>query len=350
MSMRLVPLKATFQKMARVVRDVAQKSGKLVHFITQGEETEIDRNIAEMVAEPLVHMVRNAIDHGLEPPDIREQMGKQRIGTVLLTAYHTSSHVVIVLQDDGKGLQRHTIVEKALAMGLIASDTGMSDNEVFHLIFVPGFSTAARLTDISGRGVGMDVVRRGLEALKGRIDITSEAGRGTTFTLSLPLTLAITEGMVCRVGQERFIIPTSDVSMSFRPEPEAICTDAERGECVVLRGELLPLFRLHRLYDIPDVEPDPTKGLLVVIHDGEKHCAVLVDELLGQYQVVTKSFGAVIGHIPGIAGAAILGDGRVGLILHPPSIMALARPPGADTSHNASGNPGAGEFWRLPVW
>lgn len=350
MSMRLVPLKATFQKMARVVRDVAQKSGKLVHFVTQGEETEIDRNIAEVVAEPLVHMVRNAIDHGLEPPDAREQMGKQRIGTVLLAAYHTSSHVVIVLQDDGKGLQRQTIVEKALAMGLIASDTGMSDNEVFHLIFVPGFSTAERLTDISGRGVGMDVVRRGLEALKGRIDITSEAGRGTTFMLSLPLTLAMTEGMVCRVGQERFIIPTMDVSMSFRPEPEAVCTDAERGECVVLRGELLPLFRLHRLFDIADVEPDPTKGLLVVIHDGEKHCAVLVDELLGQQQVVTKSFGAVIGHIPGIAGAATLGDGRVGLILHPPSIIALARPPGADTSHNASGNPGAGEFWRLPLW
>jgi two-component system, chemotaxis family, sensor kinase CheA len=290
-----------------------------------------------VVAEPLVHMVRNAIDHGLEPPNARQQLGKQRIGTVLLAAYHTSGHVVIVLQDDGKGLQRHTIVEKALAMGLIASDTGMSDNEVFQLIFAPGFSTAERLTDISGRGVGMDVVRQGLEALKGRIDITSEVGRGTTFTLSLPLTLAMTDGMVVRVGQAHFIIPTMAVSMSFRPEPETICTHAERGEYVVLRGALLPVLRLHRLFDIPAVELDPTKGLLVVIKDGEKHCAILVDELLGQQPVVTKSFGAVIGHIPGISGGAILGDGRVGLMLDPPGLMALARQPGAE------------ECWRLPL-
>jgi two-component system chemotaxis sensor kinase CheA len=345
MSMRMVPLKATFQKMARVVRDVAQKSGKLVHFVTQGEETEVDRNIVEVVAEPLVHMVRNAIDHGLEPPDTREQLGKQRIGTVLLAAYHTGGHVVIVLQDDGKGLQRRTIVEKALAMGLIASDTGMSDNEVFQLIFTPGFSTAERLTDISGRGVGMDVVQRGLEALKGRIDITSEVGRGTTFTLSLPLTLAMTDGTVVRVGQAHFIIPTIAVSMSFRPEPEAMC-HAERGECVVLRGALLPVLRLHRLFDISAVEPDPTKGLLVVIKDGEKRCAILVDELLGQQPVVTKSFGAVIGHLPGISGGAILGDGRVGLLLHPPGLMALARQPGAGTPHHASGTPEDTPLWR----
>jgi two-component system chemotaxis sensor kinase CheA len=194
MSMRMVPLKATFQKMARAVRDVAQKSEKQVHFVTQGEETEIDRNMVEVIAELLVHMVRNAIDHGLEPPDARTQMGKQRAGTVLLAAYHTNGHVVIMLQDDGKGLQRGTIVEKAMADGLIVTDAGMSDNEVFHLIFAPGFSTAERLTDISGRGVGMDVVRRSLAALKGRIDITSEIGHGTTFTIYLPLTPAVTDG------------------------------------------------------------------------------------------------------------------------------------------------------------
>jgi two-component system chemotaxis sensor kinase CheA len=193
-SVRMVPLKATFQKMARAVRDVAQKSGKQVHFVTQGEETEIDRHMVGVVAELLVHMVRNAIDHGLESPDTRKQLGKHCAGTVLLAAYHANDHVVIVLQDDGKGLHRSTIVDKAMADGLIVTDAGMSDNEVFHLIFAPGFSTAERLTDISGRGVGMDVVRRGLAALKGRIDITSEVGHGTTFTLYLPLTLAIPDG------------------------------------------------------------------------------------------------------------------------------------------------------------
>jgi two-component system chemotaxis sensor kinase CheA len=194
MSLRMVPLKATFQKMARAVHDVAQKSGKQVHFVTQGEETEIDRDMVGVVAELLVHMVRNAIDHGVEPPEARQQMGKRRVGTVLLAAYHANGHVVIVLQDDGKGLQRSTIVDKAMADGLIVTDAGMSDSEVFHLIFAPGFSTAERLTDISGRGVGMDVVRRGLAALKGRIDITSEVGHGTTFTLYLPLTLGIPDG------------------------------------------------------------------------------------------------------------------------------------------------------------
>jgi two-component system chemotaxis sensor kinase CheA len=193
-SMRMVPLKATFQNMVRAVHDVAQKSGKQVHFVTQGEETEIDRHMVEVVAELLVHMVRNAIDHGLEPPDVRKQLGKQGVGTVLLAAYHANGQVVIVLQDDGKGLQRRMIVDKAMADGLIVTDAGMSDKEVFHLIFAPGFSTATRLTDISGRGVGMDVVRRGLATLKGRIDITSEAGHGTTFTLYLPLTLGISDG------------------------------------------------------------------------------------------------------------------------------------------------------------
>jgi two-component system chemotaxis sensor kinase CheA len=197
LSMRMVPLKATFQKMTRAGRDVAQKRGKQVHFVTQGEETEIDHHMVGVVAELLVHMVRNAIDHGLESPDMRQQLGKPCAGTVLLAAYHANGHVVIVLQDDGKGLHRHTIVDKAMADGLIVTDAGMSDNEVFHLIFAPGFSTAERLTDISGRGVGMDVVWRGLAALKGRIDITSEVGHGTIFTLYLPLTLAIPDGGSC---------------------------------------------------------------------------------------------------------------------------------------------------------
>ena len=329
MSMRMVPLKATFQKMTRVVRDVAHKSGKLVNFVTEGEETEIDRNMVDVIADPLVHMVRNAVDHGIELPESREQAGKQPTGTVRLVAYHAGGNVVVALQDDGRGLHRDRIVEKAMAKGLIESDQGMSDNDVFNLIFEPGFSTAEQITDVSGRGVGMDVVKRSLEALKGRIDITSEVGHGTTFTVYLPLTLAITDGMLVQVGRERFIVPTINIYMSFRPEPSAISTVSGRGELVVLRGELIPLFRLHRLFDIPDAGQDPTQGLLVVVNDGERHCALLVDELLGQQQVVAKSLGAGIGHIPGISGAAILGDGRVGLILDPAGIVALARHAGA---------------------
>jgi two-component system chemotaxis sensor kinase CheA len=246
---------------------------------------------------------------------------------VRLAAYHAGGNVVVELQDDGRGLHRDKIVEKAISKGLIESDKGMSDSDVFNLIFEPGFSTAEQITDVSGRGVGMDVVKRSLEALKGRIDITSEVGHGTTFTVYLPLTLAITDGMLVQVGRERFIVPTINIYMSFRPEPGALSTVSGRGELVMLRGELIPLFRLHRLFDIPDACQNPTQALLVVVNDGERHCALLVDELLGQQQVVAKSLGTALGHVPGISGAAILGDGRVGLILDPAGIVTLARNP-----------------------
>jgi two-component system chemotaxis sensor kinase CheA len=332
MSMRMVPLKATFQKMTRVVRDLSQKIGKQVNFVTEGEDTEIDRHIVDVLADPLVHMIRNAVDHGVEAPDVRAQVGKQRTGTVRLAAYHAGGNVVVELQDDGQGLHRDKILEKAIAKGLIESDKGMSDSDVFTLIFEPGFSTAEHVTDISGRGVGMDVVKRSLETIKGRIDIASEVGCGTTFSIYLPLTLAITDGMLVRVGQERFIIPTIDIYMSFQPAASALYTVSGRGELVMLRDELIPLFRLHRLFDIPNAGHEPTQGLLVVVNDGERHCALLVDELLGQQQVVAKSLGAGIGHIPGIFGAAILGDGRVGLILDPTGIVILARHSGGGGS------------------
>ena len=325
MSMRMVPFKATFQKMNRVVRDVAQKSHKRVNLVTEGEDTEIDRNMVDVIGDPLVHMVRNAVDHGIEHPAERERLNKPVTGTVRLSAYHANGNVVVEIRDDGRGLHRDKIVEKAIARRLIESDKGMTDNDVFNLIFEPGFSTAEKITDVSGRGVGMDVVRRSIEALKGRMDITSEASKGTTFTLRLPLTLAITDGMLVQVGHERYIIPTINIYMSFRPQPEALSTIAGRGELVMLRGELIPLYRLHRLFAIPHATEDPTQGLLVVIKDGERHCALLVDELLGQQQVVAKALGAGIGSVPGISGAAILGDGRVGLILDPSSIVALIR-------------------------
>jgi two-component system chemotaxis sensor kinase CheA len=325
MSMRMVPFRATFQKMARVVRDVAQKSRKEVCFLTEGEDTEIDRNMVDVISDPLVHMVRNAVDHGIEPPEGREAQDKPRAGTVRLSAYHAGGNVVVELQDDGKGICRDKIVEKAIARGLIESDKGLSDNDVFNLIFEPGFSTAEQITDVSGRGVGMDVVKRSLEALKGRIDIASETGKGTTFAIHLPLTLAITDGMLVRVGRERYIIPTINIYKSFRPGAEALSTVSGRGELVMLRDELIPLFRLHRLFDVTGAIEDPTHGLLVVVNDGERHCALLVDELLGQQQVVAKSLGPGLGNVPGISGAAILGDGRVGLILDPSGLVTLAR-------------------------
>lgn len=325
MSMRMVPLKGTFQKMARLVRDLAHKSGKLVDFVTMGEETEIDRNMVDVIKDPLVHMMRNAIDHGIETPEVREGNNKPRTGMVTLSAYHSSGSVVVEIQDDGNGLDRDKIVEKAVSKGLIEPDKTMSDSEVFNLIFEPGFSTADKVTDVSGRGVGMDVVKRGVEALRGRVEISSELGKGSVFSVRMPLTLAITDGMLVRVGGQRYILPTINIYMSLRPEREAISTVAGRGEMLFFRGELIPITRLHRLFDIEDAITDLTEGLLVVVDDGDQHCALLVDEILGQQQVVAKPLGDGIGQVEGISGGAILGDGCVGLILDPSQVAIMAR-------------------------
>ncbi|MBI3658738.1 MAG: chemotaxis protein CheA [Acidobacteria bacterium] len=325
MSMRMVPLKASFQKMARLTRDLAQKSGKLVDFVTEGEDTEIDRNMVDIIGDPLVHMVRNALDHGIERPDDRAAQGKPRAGRLHLRAYHAGGNVVVELHDDGKGLDRARIIKKALEKGLLDSDKGLSDGEVFNLIYAPGFSTADEVTDISGRGVGMDVVKRNVQALRGQIDIASESGKGSRFSLRLPLTLAITDGMLVKVGVERYIVPTVNISLSFRPTAGALSTIAGRGEMVMLRDDLMPMFRLHRLFHVDGAVEDPTQGLLVVVGDGDGRCALLVDELLGQQQVVAKSLGDGIGKVLGITGGAILGDGRVGLILDAAEIVRLVR-------------------------
>lgn len=325
MSMRMVPLKATFQKMTRLVRDLARKNGKLVELVTEGEETEIDRNMVDIINDPLVHMVRNAVDHGIEMPEVRQAAGKHQAGTVLLRAYYSGGNVMVELRDDGKGLDRERIVKKAISKGLIESDKTISDSEAFNLIFMPGFSTAEKVTEVSGRGVGLDVVKRNVEALRGRVDISSEFGKGCSFTLRLPLTLAITDGMLVKVGGERFIVPTVNIYMNFRPEASNLSTVAGRGEMVMLRGELMPMYRLHRLFNIKGAIEDPKKALLVIVGDGDLRCALLIDELLGQQQVVAKSLGDGIGKIQGVSGGAILGDGRVGLILDPAEVADLAR-------------------------
>jgi two-component system chemotaxis sensor kinase CheA len=334
MSMRMVPLKATFLKMARLIRDLTHKNDRQVVLHTSGEETEIDRNMVDILADPLIHMIRNAVDHGIEPPDVRVRAGKDRIGIVTLSAYHAGGNVVVELRDDGRGLDRERIAQKAIERGLIESDKGMSDSDVFSLIFEAGFSTADKITEVSGRGVGMDVVRRAVQSLRGRIEIQSELGRGTTFVIKLPLTLAVTDGMLIRVGKQRFILPTASIQMSFRPDAAAVKTVLGRGELVVLRSDLIPIVRLHQVFSIPGAIESPTEALFVIIADGERQSAVLVDEILGQQQVVAKSLGEGTGKVAGVAGGAILGDGRVGLILDPSGLIGLARG-GSNWEHRA---------------
>ncbi len=324
MSLRMVPLKGTFQKMARLVRDLGKKAGKSVQFVSEGEDTEIDRNMVEVLNDPLVHMIRNSCDHGVETAEDRVAAGKEPTGTIQLRAYHSAGNVVIELIDDGKGLDKDRILQKAIDKGVIDPGRELNDTEIFNLIFAPGFSTAEKITDVSGRGVGMDVVKKNIESIRGRIEVNSWKGKGTTVTLRLPLTMAITDGMLLRVGSERYLLPTVSIEQSFRPEKDTVSTVTGRGEMVLLRGELLPVFRLHRLYDVDDAITDTQEALLIAIESEGKRCALMVDELLGQHQVVIKTLGTTLKNIPGVAGGAILGDGRVGLILDAAGLMQLA--------------------------
>jgi len=324
MSLRMVPLKATFGKMARLVRDLARKAGKKVRFVTEGEDTEIDRNMVEVVNDPLVHMMRNAVDHGVESPQHRTAAGKDPTGEVRLRAHHSAGNVIIELQDDGKGIDRDRVVAKAIERGLIASGESLSDSDAFGLIFRAGFSTAEKVTDVSGRGVGMDVVRTGIESLRGRVEVASEPGAGSTFTIRVPLTMAISDAMLVRVSDRRYLLPVTSIERSFRPEAAQLSSLAGRGEMVMVRGELLPIFRLYELFDVPGAAVDLGEAMVIIIEGEGKRCALMVDELLGQQQVVVKSLGQSLGQIPGVSGGAILGDGRVGLILDAGGLVKLA--------------------------
>ena len=325
MSMRMVPMKSTFQKLTRLVRDVALKAGKIVELVTDGEETELDRNMVDAIADPLVHMVRNAVDHGVEGPEDRVRAGKPRAGRVKLAAFQQGGSVIVELRDDGRGLNRDRILAKALEKGLVSPNHTLTDSEINALIFAPGFSTAETVTDISGRGVGMDVVRRNIESIRGRIDIQSVLGQGTVFQIRLPLTLAVTDGMLVRVAEERYIVPLTSISLSFRPEPDMLSTIPPNGEVVMLRGEVLPVLRLHQTFNIPNAITNPCEAILMIVGDGEHRVALLVDQLLGQQQVVAKALGDGVGEIPGISGGAILSDGRVGLIIDVARMTSLAR-------------------------
>lgn len=324
MALRMVPIKSTFQKMVRLVRDLARNSGKKVQLAMDGEETEIDRNVVDELYEPMVHMIRNSVDHGLETPQEREAVGKEAEGEICLKAYHRGGNIVVEISDNGRGLDRARIIEKAKANGLITDESKLSDDEINNLIFHPGFSTAKEVSDISGRGVGMDVVKKAIEKLRGRVDIQTVPGQGSTFVISLPLTLAIIEGMLVRVGGERYVIPALSIIESFRPTRQQYSTVEDKGEMILSRGRLIPLVRLGGIFGCRcDVE-HPWQGLVVTVeYDGKQMC-LLLDELLGKEEVVIKNMGQMMKDVQGIAGGAIMGDGRVGLILDMAGIWQLA--------------------------
>ena len=315
MSMRMVPIKSTFQKMIRLVRDLAKNSGKEVNLKMSGEDTEIDRNVVDELYEPMVHMIRNSVDHGIEMPDERIKAGKSKSGEIQLLAYHQGGNIVVEISDDGRGLDKDRIIEKARAKKLMTDESKLSESEIYNLIFQPGFSTAREITGVSGRGVGMDVVKRAIEKLRGKVEINSRPGRGSTFIIRLPLTLAIIEGMLVRVGKEKYVIPALAILESLRPSREQYSKVKGKGEMVLSRGKLIPLIRLNQIFKVECDAIHPWEGLVVVVeHDGRQMC-VLLDELLGKEEVVIKSLGEVLKDITGISGGAIMGDGRVGLIL-----------------------------------
>ena len=323
-SLRMVPVRSTFQKMARLVRDLAKKSGKLVEFVSQGEETELDKTVVDKIGDPLVHMVRNAVDHGLEATrEDRIKAGKSETGRVELRAFHKGGSIYVEILDDGRGLDKDAILAKARERGLLREGEVISERETWNLVFEPGFSTAKKVTDVSGRGVGMDVVKRNIEALRGQVEIQSEYGKGTTFSIRLPLTLAIIDGMVVRVGEERYILPTLSIVMSIRPDPKQLSSVVQRGEMLEIQGRLLPLFRLGRMFNVPNSVDEITDGIVIVIEDEGKQTGLLVDEILGQQQIVIKSLGEALRGTPGLAGGAIMPDGTVGLILDVSGLVRL---------------------------
>jgi len=323
MTLRMVPLKQTFQKMNRLVRDLAKKMKKPVRFNISGADTEIDKTLIEELNDPLVHLLRNSMDHGLESVEERVSHGKDKTGNVWLSASHKGGNVQIEVIDDGKGLDRERIRRKAIEKGLIPDDAELSEQELYNLILQPGFSTHDVATDISGRGVGMDVVKSNLDKLGGRLEITSKPGEGSTFLIKLPLTLAIVDGMIVRIGEDRYVIPTISIRESIRPARDSISTYKKKGEMIDVRGRLLPMIRLHRRLGIMDaIHENPWEGIVIIVESDGKEFGFLVDDLLGQQQVVIKSLDKRFKGLPGISGGTILGDGRVGLILDVSSVAA----------------------------
>jgi two-component system chemotaxis sensor kinase CheA len=316
MAMRAQPVKSVFMRMPRLVRELAAQLGKDAQLLITGEGTEIDKTVIEQLADPLTHLLRNALDHGIESPEERRARGKPARGTIHLGAEHRSGRIVIEISDDGRGIDRDKVLAKAQSRKLVAPGATLTDDEIDNLIFLPGFSTADNVSNVSGRGVGMDVVKRNVQALGGRVTVESRAGAGSRFVLSLPLTLAVLDGMVVAVGGETYIVPLTNIVESLRPKPQDIRPVMGRGDVLAIRGEYVPLNYLHRTFAVPDAVTDPSLGIVVIVEgDAGKRIGLVVDDLLGQQQVVVKSIETNYDSIDGIGGATILGSGRVALIL-----------------------------------
>ncbi|MFH7319958.1 chemotaxis protein CheA [Desulfurivibrio sp. D14AmB] len=319
MSIRMIPVAGLFNRMTRLVHDLSRKSGKKVNLVTGGTETEVDKTVIEKITDPLVHLIRNSMDHGLENPEERRTAGKEESGTLRLTASHEEGEVLIRIEDDGRGLNRDKILQKASQKGLLEGDgAGLSDQEVAAMIFLPGFSTAERVTDVSGRGVGMDVVKQNLQQINGKIDIESSPGQGTLITLRIPLTMAIIDGMMVRVGESRYIIPILAIRESFRPSPGAITMTPDGGEMVRVRDRLFPVLRLNRLHRVAGARQRLDEGILILLENQGRNVSLFVDEILGQQQTVIKGLSGyigVIGQVRCVSGCTILGNGEVCLIL-----------------------------------
>jgi two-component system chemotaxis sensor kinase CheA len=336
MRVRMLPISFTFSRFPRMVRDLAQRLGKQIELKMTGEQTELDKTVLEKIGDPLMHLVRNSVDHGIESPQARLAAGKSATGIVHLDACHRGGHVAVEIRDDGAGLDKNRILAKARSRGLVGANDVLTDEQVHELIFLPGFSTAEKTTDVSGRGVGMDVVRRNVKELGGNIEIGSEFGKGSRFIITLPLTLAIVDGQSVSVGSETYIVPLTSIVESLQLQPQSVSRLSGRGEVFSFRGDYLPVVRLHELFGVEPRARALHEGLIVVAEGDGRRIGLFVDELLGQQQVVIKSMEANYGPIDGVAGATILGDGSVALILDLPGLIRVAAKTPAAASRSAA--------------
>lgn len=315
MAVRMQPVKSIFSRMPRMVRDLSNQLGKEIELEMHGENTEVDKTIIEQLSDPLTHMIRNSVDHGIESPQKREAAGKPRKGTIHLSAEHRGGRIVIEIADDGGGINREKVYEKAVEKGVIEAGANLAPGDIDMLIFAAGFSTAEVVSNVSGRGVGMDVVRRNIEGLGGSVQVENRPGEGSVFSISLPLTLAILDGMIVRCGQEYYIVPINSIIETLRPKSGDVKAVADGNHVINVRGQFLPIVYLYKAFNIPDAVRDPSQGLVVLVENGSKQLGLVVDELVGQQQVVIKSLEENSDPIEGISGATILGDGKVSLIL-----------------------------------
>jgi two-component system chemotaxis sensor kinase CheA len=322
MSIRMVPLSTVFQKMNRLVRDMCKKTGKSVKLEIIGEGTEVDKNIIEHISDPLMHLIRNSIDHGIEEELVRNEMGKPKEGKVVLEAKNAGGDVWIIVKDDGQGLEKEKILKKAREKGLLKKqENEYTDKEIYSFIFLPGFSTNEEVTEFSGRGVGMDVVTKNIEKVGGMVAVDSKLGEGTTLSIKIPLTLAIIDGMMIKVGDSSYTVPLTSIKESFRVKNEEITVDAEGNELIMVRGKCFPIIRIYKRYSVKTKVINIYDGIIMMVENNGNTVCLFADELIGQQQVVVKSLPKYIKKIKGIAGCTLLGDGSISLILDVPGLV-----------------------------